>query len=141
MINTVWAMAVGFLASAFFFQIGADYGYIGPSTPLLNSPSLSAQVEQQCGHRFEARKTPWTRCAAMPPEYTTFQPMLYSLDLILPLVDLQQESDWAPIVEDPPGQTLPFGAFLRWLMWSEILFGWAMSLMLVAVLGKLVNKD
>jgi hypothetical protein len=140
-LNTVWAMVAVFLGCAFFFHVGAGYGYIGPTTPLLNSPALSAQVEEQCGHRFELDKTPWTRCPAMPPEHTTFQPLLYSLDLILPLVDLQQEADWAPIVEDPPGNTLHFGAFLRWLMWFEILFGWAMSLMLVAVLGKLVNKD
>ncbi len=38
--------------------------------------------------------------------------------------------------ERPPH--LPHG---RWLMWFEILFGWAMSLMLVAVLGRLVKKD
>lgn len=140
-LNTVWAMVTVFLACAFFFHVGAGYGYIGPTTPLLNSPEIAAQANAKCGHRFELDKTPWTRCPAMPPEYTTFQPFLYSLDLILPLVDLQQEADWAPIVEDPPGNTLPFGAFLRWLMWFEILFGWAMSLMLVAVLGKLVNKD
>jgi hypothetical protein len=140
-LNTVWAMAAVWLVAAIYFHFGAHAGYIGPSTPLLNSPAISAQVEAQCGHRFEISKTPWTRCPAMPPEYTTFQPYLYSLDLILPLVDLQQEADWAPIVEDPPGNTLWFGAFLRWLMWAEILFGWAMSLMLVAVLGKLVNKD
>jgi hypothetical protein len=139
-LNTVWAMVWACLASAFFFHLGANYGYIGPTTPLLNSPSIAAQVEAECGHRFEVDKTPWTRCPSMPPEYTTFQPLVYSLDLILPLVNLQQEADWAPVVEDP-ARAMPFGAFLRWLMWFEILFGWAMSLMLVAVLGKLVNKD
>lgn len=139
-IYTVGWMLVVWLVAAIYFHFGAQAGYIGPTTPLINSPAIAAQVEEQCGHRFELDKTPWTRCPAMPPEYTTFQPFLYSLDLILPLVDLQQEADWAPIVE-APDRTLPFGAFLRWLMWFEILFGWAMSLMLVAVLGKLVNKD
>jgi hypothetical protein len=140
-LKTVRAMVVVWLLAAAAFHFGSQSGYLGPTTPLYNSPALSGQVEQQCGHGEEKGKTPWTRCPAMPAEYTTFQPFLYSLDLILPLVDLQQEADWAPIVEDPPGNTLPFGAFLRWLMWFEILFGWAMSLMLVAVLGKLVNKD
>jgi hypothetical protein len=77
----------------------------------------------------------------MPAEYTTFQPLVYSLDLILPLVNLQQDEDWGPIVEDPPGHNLPYGVFLRWLMWFEILFGWMASLVLVAVLGRLVEKD
>jgi|JI7StandDraft_1071085.scaffolds.fasta_scaffold91121_2 hypothetical protein len=140
-LRTVRAMLVVWVMAAVAFHFGGQAGYVGPTTPLFNSPALSGQVEQHCGHGSETGKTPWTRCAAMPAEYTTFQPLIYSLDLILPLVDLQQEADWAPIVEDPPGRTLPFGAFLRWLMWFEILFGWAMSLMLVAVLGKLVNKD
>ena len=77
----------------------------------------------------------------MPPEYTTFQPFIYSLDLILPLVDLQQDSDWAPIVSNANGETLWAGRALRWLMWFEILFGWMASLTLVAVLGRLVDKD
>jgi hypothetical protein len=139
---TVRWMAVVWLLSAFFFHVGASYGYLGPGTPLLNSPALSKEIDAQCGHRFETpAKQIWTRCTAMPAEYTTFQPLIYSLDLILPLVDLQQERDWAPIVEDPPGNNLPYGVFLRWLMWFEILFGWMASLVLVAVLGRLVEKD
>jgi len=140
-LRTVRAMLAVWLLAATAFYFGGQSGYIGPTTPLYNSPALSGRVEQLCGHGGESGKTPWTRCPAMPAEYTTFQPLMYSLDLILPLVDLQQESDWAPIVEDPPGNTLWPGTLLRWLMWFEILFGWAMSLMLVAVLGKLVNKD
>lgn len=140
-LKTVRAMLVVWLLATAAFHFGGQSGYIGPTTPLYNSPALSGEVEQQCGHGGESGKTPWTRCSAMPAEYTTFQPLMYSLDLILPLVDLQQETDWAPIVEDPPGKTLWPGTLLRWLMWFEILFGWAMSLMLVAVLGKLVNKD
>jgi hypothetical protein len=129
------------LVAAFFFSIGGQQGLVGPSTPLLNSPGLAAEVDRQCGFRGEAGKQPWASCQAMPAEYTTFQPQLYSLDLILPLVDLQQESDWAPIVESSPGVNLPFGVFLRWLMWAEILFGWLASLTLVAILGRLIERD
>lgn len=77
----------------------------------------------------------------MPSEYVTLQPVLYSLDLILPLVDLQQDSAWSPIVSNENGKPLVWGHLLRALMWFEILFGWTMSLMLVAVLGRLVDKD
>ncbi len=35
----------------------------------------------------------------------------------------------------------PASAIARFYMWFEILFGWAMSLLLVAVLGNLVRKD
>lgn len=119
---------------------------MGPSTPLLNSPAMAAQIDAECGYYGEKGeggtiKQPWARCAAMPAEYTTFQPVIYALDLILPLVDLQQEQDWAPIVESAPGVTMGYGVFLRWLMWFTILFGWVASLMLVAILGRLVEKD
>ena len=76
-----------------------------------------------------------------PPDYSTPQPLAYSLDLILPLVDLQQDADWAPIVINANGNQLFWGYALRALMWFEILFGWTASLMLVAVLGRLVEKD
>jgi hypothetical protein len=57
-------------------------------------------------------------------------------------VDLQQERDWAPIVMKDDGVTTIWGgAITRWFMWFEILFGWAASLLLVAVLGNLVKKD
>lgn len=82
-----------------------------------------------------------------PNEYTTFQPLAYSLDLILPLVDLQQDKDWAPMVtrartSNPTGDTeqFPLGHFIRIVMWFEILFGWMASLMLVAILSGLVRK-
>ncbi len=83
----------------------------------------------------------WVRCPDMPPEYTSFDPLLYSLDLILPLVDLQQDSDWAPVITNSKGMALPLGWWARSLMWFEILFGWMASLTLVAVLGRLVDKD
>ncbi len=134
-------MVTLWLAAAFFFSVGAEYGYIGPSTPLLNSPTIAREIDDKCGHRFELEKQHWTKCAAMPAEYSTFQPLLYSLDLILPLVELQQDKDWGPIVEESPGNTMRYGAFLRWLMWFEILFGWFASLMFVAIVGRLVDKD
>lgn len=148
---TVYWMIWVWLACAFFFQVGGSYGYMGPTSPLLNNPELAAQLNASCGHRKEAKresespekedKIIWTQCPDMPPEYTTFQPLTYSLDLILPLVNLQQEADWAPIVSVASGESMGYGVFLRWLLWFEILFGWATSLILVAVLGRLVDKD
>jgi hypothetical protein len=138
---TVYWMIWVWLGCAFFFQVGGSYGYMGPTTPLLNNPELAAKLNATCGHRRETDKTVWTQCPDMPPEYTTFQPLTYSLDLILPLVNLQQEADWAPIVSVASGESMGYGVFLRALLWFEILFGWAASLVLVAVLGRLVEKD
>jgi len=37
----------------------------------------------------------WYLCKDLPEEYSGFSPLAYSLDVILPLVDLQQETSWA----------------------------------------------
>ncbi len=135
---TVYYMTGVCMACSLAFYAGRELGVVGPSSPLIHT---SARFDS-CGASGEAGKHYWTSTnCPMPPEYTTFQPFLYSLDLILPLVDLQQDSDWAPIVSNANGETLWVGRVLRWLMWCEILFGWMASLTLVAVLGRLVDKD
>jgi hypothetical protein len=135
---TVYWMAGVCMACSLAFYAGREIGVVGPSSPLIHA---SARFDS-CGARGEANKHYWTSAnCPMPPEYTTFQPFIYSLDLILPLVNLQQDSDWAPIVSNANGETLWAGRALRWLMWFEILFGWMASLTLVAVLGRLVDKD
>ena len=71
-------------------------------------------------------------------EYTTFNPFWYSLDVILPIVDLQVEKDWAQYV---PSNDWTLNDFTRWLMWFEILFGWIYSLILVAILSGLAKNE
>ncbi|UAB78189.1 pentapeptide repeat-containing protein [Erythrobacter sp. SCSIO 43205] len=122
------------LLSALAYQEGSRAGHFGPTHPLIHQDD--DRVE--CGP--DGKNWVLAECS-VPPEHSTFQPMLYSLDLILPLVDLHQESDWQPIVVKEDGETVWAGWWLRALMWFEILFGWFGSLMLVAILGRLVEKD
>lgn len=138
-INTVIALVSVWLLCTLAFLQAAHWGLIGPTSPFVTA---NREISEVCGNAQGRRETSWTRCSALPQEYTTFNPWLYSADLILPLVDLQQDADWAPIVMKDNGvTTLWAGAITRWLMWLEILFGWAMNLLLVAVLGNLVKKD
>jgi len=88
----------------------------------------------------------WYLCINLRQEYTGFSPFAYSLDLILPLVDLQQENDWAPMIPTPT-KTSAFWTWapsheylIRFLMWFEILFGWIASLLLVAVFSGLTKR-
>jgi hypothetical protein len=70
-----------------------------------------------------------------------FSPAIYALDMLLPLVDLKQEGDWAPAVASSDG-SIPWSAGpLRALMWFEIIIGWIGSLLLVSAVGRLVQKD
>ena len=134
---TVGWMLVVLLFCGVCFEFGREWGYFGPSNPLIHA---SAAFET-CGGAGEGKPF-WTSVGCpLPPEYTTMWPWAYSLDLLLPLVNLQQDIDWAPIVINGNGEQLWGGYALRALLWFEILFGWAASLILVAVLGRLVDKD
>lgn len=69
------------------------------------------------------------------------------LDVILPLVDLQQETSWSPLIPAPQAvwyQELfsfcDWKHFTRLVLWFEILFGWVSSLLLVAVVSGLTKR-
>ncbi len=135
-------MVVLWLACSVLYWGAADrFAAIGPANPAITSAALYPDADRLCGHGNEPGKTRWTECPGVPDEYSTFQPFIYSLDVILPLVDLQQEEDWAPVAEGPTGHDLWAGVIIRWVMWLEILAGWFASLMLIAIVSRLVEKD
>lgn len=88
----------------------------------------------------------WYLCEALREEYTGLSPLAFSLDVLLPLVDLQQEKDWAPMIPTPKAGYLEeftaFGwkYFTRWVIWFETLFGWVISLLLVAIVSGLTRR-
>jgi hypothetical protein len=153
-------LAVGvWLACAALFHIAADRGAMAPTDARLYSgvPGNPWSVAVR-------RSINWTKYDAVPREYTTFNAPLYSLDLILPLVGLQQKRDWTPMTTQPcvSGRTLvgfctepanqaqgarvtlaywAFGVLVWIAMWTEILFGWLASLLFAAVVSGLVKRD
>lgn len=132
-----WMLAV-WLACAGLYWAAALLGVMAPSHPLVfqNMPAY-----QSC--------TPnWYLCPALPEEYTGFSPLAYSLDVLLPFVNLQQEQDWAPLIPTPlePWYSelfthWSFKHVVRLAMWLEILFGWVASLLLVAVVSGLTKRQ
>ena len=84
----------------------------------------------------------------MPEAYTGFSPLMYSLDVLLPVVDLKQENDWAPMIPTPKA-SWPEELFTHWtlkhvvqaFLWFEILFGWISSLMFGAVVSGLSKRS
>ena len=71
----------------------------------------------------------------MPPEYPTFNPIVYSLDTLLPIVSLHQEDYWLPDANKPCGTTI------RWYFWVHIALGWVFTTLAVASLTGLVRKE
>jgi hypothetical protein len=58
-----------------------------------------------------------------------FQPWIYSLDVLLPVVNLHQEEFWIP------------RGVARWWAWLAILAGWLLTTVVVAALSGLLKRD
>lgn len=142
-----WMVAVWLLCAGVYWW-AALQGVMAPSNPLVFQ---NLTVYQSCKNSLlkpdSEDKTNWYLCDDLPQEYTGFSPLAYSLDVLLPLVNLQQESDWAPLIPTPKGswhQELfghwTFKHIVRMVLWFEILFGWLASLLLVAVVSGLTKR-
>jgi len=151
-------MLVVWLLCGAFYWCAAFNGVFAPSNPLIfQNPKYAACVPASPAAKLEGYKSGcglpsvqgagnWYLCSNLPEEYTGFSPLAYSLDLILPLVDLQQEHDWVPMIPTPK-DTWPcelsmwcLKHFTRFVVWLEILFGWVSSLLLVAVVSGLTKR-
>jgi hypothetical protein len=56
------------------------------------------------------------------------QPVAYAADTFLPIVDLGEAGDWMPT------------GWIRWIDWSVILLGWALSTIFVAGFTRIVRS-
>lgn len=150
------------ICAAIYFT-AAELGVMAPTNPrVFDEPKHESCRPENGGN--------WTTCVKAPYEYTTFNPWVYSLDLMLPFVDLQQDRDWAPMMTRPCAVTKSIwvtdicwrsaavakaagepvtsikpaywisGTIVAAVMWFEILFGWAASLLLAAVLSGLAKR-
>jgi hypothetical protein len=131
-----WMVGVWFFGAAIYW-CAAVQGVMGPSNPLVfNDPKLRAACHAN-----------WYVCTELPQEYAGFSPLAYSLDLLLPLVNLGQEKDWAPLIPQPRASWWSewlghwtFKHVTRLVVWLEIMFGWVASLLLVAVFSGLTKR-
>ena len=137
----LWVIGL-WAVSALAFSTAAENGLMAPTNPVLHAHEAGANVNvTACGANGDVQPPQyWVRCAGMPAEYTTFSPLGYAADMILPLVNLQQDSEWGPVVSNAKGP-LYWGVVTRLLGWFDILSGWIVSLMFVAIVSRLVEKD
>jgi hypothetical protein len=61
--------------------------------------------------------------------HPAFQPAVYALDVLLPVVDLNQQANW-----------IPEGA-ARWFAWAAILAGWVLTTAILATLSGILKRD
>lgn len=150
-IRTLKIMFWVWLGCGFFYWGAANVAVFAPTNPL-----IFQKKDYNC--TIDTTGTSWGELLkdynasnnwyeASPAEYTTFQPFWYSLDIILPVVDLKMENDWGIVIPSPEGSLgdmIPFTTtnhFIRFLTWVESLVGWGLSLMLVAILSGLAKNE
>ena len=116
-VGVVWLLCAGLYWGA------AERGALAPSAALLLAEPRLAQCRPAC--------------TQLPLTVAPFQPLLYSLDVLLPLVDLHQRRHWVPTrgalwseveawIGTPP---------LLLLVWAEALCGWIAALVLLTSLA------
>ena len=127
------------LAGALAFG-AADYcGRMVPHQPIVLAKAAYQDAREVGMH-------PSVAARAAVPDYPGFNPLVFSLDVFVPLFNLHQEPYWAP---DSGGGDLARWRFWRegkfdwwWLLtawyWIEIMAGWLLtSLLLLSVTGLL----
>ncbi|MGY1892754.1 membrane-associated oxidoreductase [Pseudomonas sp. SDT291_1_S447] len=146
-----WFFAVWICCAVIYWVAASCFAVFAPSNPLVfQNPAYSAcrptlsVVEKKDSGGYVGN---WYLCDALPEEYTGFSPIAFSLDLLLPLVDLHQENDWAPLISTPKSNAVDelLGFFsvkrlVRFVMWCEILAGWGFSLLFVAMVSGLARR-
>ncbi|OAN48877.1 hypothetical protein A6A05_02515 [Magnetospirillum moscoviense] len=106
--------------------------------------ALAVAQADHLGHMVPAKERVYMDKAyvadrVLPAEYPHLQPVVYSLDVFLPFVDLQQEDYWMPT--DQRGQARVFGRGMMLWRWLHIAFGWALSALFVAGITGLIKKE
>jgi hypothetical protein len=76
----------------------------------------------------------YQRAGIVPRDYPAFAPWAYSADVLLPIVDLHQESYWLPDARRP------LGWLVRAYLWFQIAAGWALSSIFVVAVTGLVRS-
>ncbi len=134
-------MAVVGVMFGFYYKLAAERGIFAPR---------DAQVFTQ-GAFEKCRDRPggWTTCAEVVPafaEYSQFNPWVYSFNVLLPVVDLYQEKNWAPMRKEVGFEAGGYAFVVPdWgtnaLVLTELVFGWVASLLAVAAFSGLVKTE
>jgi adhesin HecA-like repeat protein len=66
--------------------------------------------------------------------YECFEPWIYSLDVVIPVVDLHQDNNWVPSADRP------WGEWYRALTWALIAIGWLLTTAVLAAISTLWRR-
>lgn len=140
-----WMVSVWLLCGALYWCLALPpHSALAPSDPLV----FHNERYKECLPDDEVKPGNWYLCSPLRAEYATFSPFAFSLDVMLPLVDLGQEKTWGAFVPTPKENPLEelfghrhWGHWARLLIWLETLFGWLSSLLLVAIVSGFSRRN
>jgi hypothetical protein len=142
-LRVLFIMGVVALACGFYFKLAAEQGVFAPRDSQVVLSADFAKCRPEAGGN-------WTECAAIAgrkfAEYPRFNPWVYSFNVLLPVIDLQQEKAWMPMRKEVNltlgGRpvTIP-GWGTNALVLAELMFGWVASLLAVAAFSGLVKTE
>lgn len=141
-----WMLGI-WLACALFYWHAAENGVFAPSAPaVFQNGKCVSSASTPC---LPEKIGNWYLSDKLPEAYPRLQPLMYSLDVLLPPVNLQQSNNWGPESSAPDtenewymhvqAQNVLKGA-TRWVVWLEILFGWLSTALFVAMVSGVMKR-
>jgi hypothetical protein len=133
-----------------FLKVTVGYGHEPLRTILwMLGVVLFGAVLVAIGARAGVMRLTWSETTPPPTGGSTagLNPLLYSLDVFLPFVNLHQEHYWWPDEAASGecvifGQTIPVhGSMLRHYLWLQIIAGWLLSAIFIAGVTGLIRSD
>jgi hypothetical protein len=123
--RVAWLLSALWLGCAGFFALAAERGAVAPTASLASATARDANCAASPEGAID-----WTRCASLPPAYPPFSALAFSLEHVLPFIDLQQRRLWT-LAGDRAAQP-GWAVAARGLAWSEASLGWAGCLLALA---------
>jgi len=129
------------LAGTLIFGWAEAAAYMRPAKERITASAEYTLPQPACetlGWRYVAvpnGAAPPPSSMCVPADYTAFHAVTYSLDILIPIVDLHQETFWEP---SSAGWR---GGFLRFWLWFQIIAGWVLTTVTVVGFTGVIKKD
>jgi hypothetical protein len=131
-LRAVWWLAGMWLLGAVLFGVAHGDGGFKPNNAVILSKPEWAQCAERGDRRGDHPST--LACYREQPEaagYPAFNAALYSLDTLVPVVDLEVQDYWVPDERVSPAA--------RYYLWGHIAMGWFLALLAVAGVSGLID--
>jgi hypothetical protein len=144
-LRLVAAMAVLWLSSGALYWAAAENGAIVPSNPAVYNDPRYADCRGKAG---SLEPSNWTQCQALAVEHPAFRPFAFSLELLLPFIDLRQRTQWTAVESHRGGMrrevlsaASTWGLATRVLSWYQMLAGWLAIALLALLAMRMFERD